>query len=195
MEPVTRRMKSRWPFAGIMILAGLLLGIVFATLILTLAERTPALHILAQDDAGQVAQNDGRVFIYTRVDRTRSCPVETTHWLFTNVKHGEETVRTYIPIAEDGPVPIHKLGLTSYVLSVPLPSGLWPADWYWLESRAETCGPLGWLFPIYSQSEPLPINIERTRAVAGVPVTSEREGKTTMRSRSPIVPPPTGVPR
>jgi len=186
---MTRPLKSRWWLAGIMILTGLLLGIVLAGLALTLAERNPALHVLAQADAGQVAQHDGRLLIYTRIDRTRSCQSETTHWLFTNVKHGDEMVRAYIPIAEDGPVPIKELGQTSYVLSVPLPPGLWPAEWFWLESRTEKCGPLGWLLPIYSQSEPLRIDIERTRAIANVPVTSEREGKTTVRSRSPLPPP------
>jgi hypothetical protein len=194
-DPMTRRPGSRWLFAAAMILAGLFLGAAVATLAVTLAQREPALHVLAQSDAGQVAQNDGRILIYTRIDRTRSCPVETTHWLFTQVNHGGDLVRTYVPIAEDGPVPIRELGLSSYVLSVPLPPGLWPAEWYWLESRAETCGPLGWLFPIYSQSEPLLVNIERARAIANVPVTAEREGKTTIRSRSPIVPPPTGVAR
>jgi hypothetical protein len=150
---VTRR--SRWPFAALMILSGLMLGIVIATLVLVLVERSPALHILAHADAGQVAQHDGRILIYAHIDQARYCQSETTHWLFTNIKHGDETVRAYIPISEDGPVPIRELGQTSYVLSVPLPPGLWPAEWFWLESSTEKCGPLGWLLPIYSQSEPL----------------------------------------
>jgi hypothetical protein len=193
--PVMRRTRSRWPFAALMVLCGLILGAVVATLALILAEHNPALNILAQADAGQVAQNDGRILIYTRIDRVRSCKIETTHWLFSYVDHDGERVRAYVPIAEDGPVPLRDLGQTSYVLSVPLPPGLWPAEWYWLESRAEQCGLFGWLFPIYSESEPLRINIERTRAVAGVNVTSQHDGKSTIRSRSPIVPPPSGVAR
>ncbi len=192
---VIPRSARSWAFVAALVTGGLILGAAIAATILTVAERSPALKILAQADAGQVAQNDGRILIYARIDRVRSCKAEVTHWLFTLIDHDGERVRAYVPISEDGPVPLRDIGQASYVLSVPLPPGLWPGEWYWLESRAERCGALGWMFPIYSESEPLRIDIERTRAVAGVPVTSQREGKKTVRSLSPIVPPPTGVAR
>lgn len=172
-----------------MIVGSLVLGVFLALVILTLSERAPAMHVLAQSDAGQAAANDGRLLVYMKVNRVRWCKVEATHRLFTMIKHDSDDVPVYVPIVEDGAAPVNHLGVTSYVLSVPLPAGLWPSDWYWLESRIEYCGWLGWLFPIYSESAPLPINIERARAIPNVPVTAERDGKTIVRSRSPALPP------
>jgi hypothetical protein len=172
-----------------MILVGLIAGSIVAAIALAVAERSPALRILAQEDAGAVAQNDGRILIFSKINRNRSCVIETTHWLFTLVDHAGETVRAYVPIAEDGPVPVHALGRTDYVLTVPLPPGLWPGKWYWLESRTEMCGPFGSLWPIYSESAPLALDIERSRAIADVPVTALQDGATTTRSRSPALAP------
>ena len=178
--------RRGWFFAGSVMAGGLLLGALIMGFVLIASERAPAIRVLAQADAGEMAANEGRILIYSKINRVRSCKIETTHWIFTTLNHNGEMVRAYVPIAEDGPVPIRTLGLSSYVLSVPLPPGLWPGEWYWLESRAEFCGPLGWLFPIYSESSPLRIDIERARAVSGVPVTAERDGKTVIRSRSPV---------
>lgn len=175
-----------------MIVGSLAIGIVLALIVLTLAEREPSMHVLAQADAGQAAQNDGRLLVYSKVDRVRWCKIETTHWLFTMIKHGDEDVRLLVPIVEDnGAVPVSHLGVASYVVSVPLPAGLWPAAWFWLEYRVDYCGWVGWLFPIYSESKPLPIDIERARVIPNVPVTAERDGKTIVRSRSPALPPVT----
>ncbi len=184
----------RWIFTAAMMLGGLAFGSVVTTVVLTLVENRPAIKVLAQADVGQVAAHDGRIFIYSRIERIRSCRIETTHWLFTIVDgaNGTDRVRAYVPLPQDGSVPVRGLGIASYVLSVPLPAGLWPAEWFFLESRAEFCGPLGWLFPIYSESEPLALDIEQARAVPDVPVTAKKDGKTIVRSRSPL-PSPTVV--
>lgn len=156
---------------------------------LELLSRDSGLQVIAQDDAGQVAMGDGRLSIYTRVNRTRHCRSETSHWLFTNVEHGTETVRLWVPIPEDEQVPVTGLGITSSILSVPLPSGLWPAKWFWVAYRVDYCGFTGWLFPTRAESDPLPIDIERARAAPNVPVTADVAGKTIIRSRSPLAPP------
>lgn len=187
VTPVTARPRRRVFVAAVMV-ACLTVGLVVGTIGLALLERSPALRILAEEDAGHVAQNDGRIFVFTRSERSRACKLATTHWLFTMVKHDDtgDLVRAYVPIAEDGPVPVTALGVTGYILSVPLPPGLWPAQWYWIEARAETCGLLGAFWPIYSESAPLLLNIERNRAIADTPVTALRNGETTTRSRSPL---------
>lgn len=182
------RTFAGWLFAIAMVSGGLVAGAIIAGIVITLAERRPAIRILHQADAGRVAQNDGRILVYSAINRERSCNTQASHWLFTVVNRDGHEVRTYIPIAEDGPVPVRGLGETSYILSVPLPPGLWPAKWFWLESRTDFCGLFGWLFPIYSESDPLPIDIELNRAIINVPVTTERDGKTVVRSRSPALP-------
>jgi hypothetical protein len=184
---MTPRAHSR-VFIGAVMAVCAVIGLALGSVVLAALERSPALRILSEEDAGQVAQNDGRILVYTKSDRARSCKLATTHWLFTMVKNGDrgDLVRAYVPIAEDGPVPVTALGVTGYILSVPLPPGLWPAQWYWIEARAETCGILGAIWPIYSESAPLLLNIERNRAIADTPVTALRNGETTTRSRSPL---------
>jgi len=164
--------------------SSLLTGVAFQ-----LADREPALQIIALDDAGEVALRDGRLSIYTKIARTRSCRAETSHWLYTVVEHGPvDHVRLWVPIAGGGPIPAGDIGELSYVLSVPLPPGLWPGKWFWVSDRIEYCGLFGTWFPRRFETPPLPIDIERTRASPEVPVTSERGGKTTVRSRSPLAP-------
>lgn len=187
-RPLMSRRVIRWVFAVAMVGGGLVLGALGSTVLMTLAERRPAIQILHQADAGGVAQNDGRILVYSAINRERSCNTETSHWLFTIVNRDGRDVRAYIPIAEDGPVPVQGMGETNYILSVPLPPGLWPAKWYWLESRTDFCGVFGWLLPIYSESTPLQIDIELNRAIVNVPVTTEHDGKTIVRSRSPVLP-------
>lgn len=172
------------------LLAGSVLTIVGTELL----NRDSGLHLIAQDDAGEVAMRDGRLSIYTKVNRTRHCRSETSHWLFTNVEHGTETVRLWVPIPESESVPITELGITSSILSVPLPSGLWPAQWFWVAYRIDYCGFTGALFPSRAESDPLPIDIERARPALNVPVTAELAGRTIIRSRSPLAPPPVTKP-
>lgn len=179
-----------WLLIVSVVLGCLFVGSVGTVTALELLSRDPGLQILAQDDAGQVAMRDGRLLIYTKVNRTRNCRSETSHWLFTVVEHGDETVRLWVPLAGDAPVPVTELGITSSILSVPLPPGLWPAKWFWLAHRTDYCGFTGWLFPRRAESDPLPLDIERARPSPNVPVTAEqRDGKTIVRSRSPLAPP------
>lgn len=178
-------------FLIVSVVAGCLLAGSTGTIVATeLLSRDSGLQIIAQDDAGQVAMRDGRLSIYTKVNRTRHCRSETSHWLFTNVEHGDETVRLWVPIPESEQVPVTELGITSSIVSVPLPSGLWPAQWFWVAYRIDYCGFTGWLFPTRAESDPLPIDIERARPALNVPVTAELGGgKTIVRSRSPLSPP------
>ncbi len=186
---VTPPTVHQWVRLGVVILICLFVGSAATAILMELANRDTALRIIAQDDAGQVAMRDGRLAIYTKVDRSRACRAETSHWLFTMVPYGDAgPVRLWVPIAEDGPIPTPQLGVTSYVLSVPLPPGLWPSEWFWIADRIEYCGLFGWLFPRRYESQPLLIDIERTRASPDVPVTAEHDGKTTVRSRSPLAP-------
>ena len=183
------RTLRNWALIVSVIVGCVAFGSAATFLALDVLNRDAGLKVIAQDDAGEIAMRDGRLSIYTKVNRTRYCRTETSHWLFTNVEHGSETVRLWVPIPEDEPVPVTELGVTSSILSVPLPSGLWPAQWFWVAHRVDYCGLTGWLFPHRAESDPLPIDIERARPALNVPVTSERGGKTSILSRSPLAPP------
>lgn len=178
----------RWIILTLLISGCVMLSSLATAVVLSLVDRGTSIRILAQDDAGQVAMRDGRLSIYTKVDRQRACHSETSYWLFSMVDHGAERVRLWVPIAGYGPLPIADLGVTSYVLSVPLPSGLWPSQWFWITDRVEYCGLLGWMFPRRYESPPLEIDIERARAAPDLPVLGEHNGKTVVRSRSPLAP-------
>lgn len=183
MLPTSRR---AWLFLILIITLCLLVGAAITTVLSDAINRGPSLRVLAQEDAGEVAMRDGRLSIYTEVDHTHYCDGQTTHWLFTEILHNDKKVRMWVPV-QDGPIPYVELGIQASVLSVPLPPGLWPGDWYWIADRVEYCGFFGNRFPQHYQSEPTKVDVERLRASPDVPVTAvQQDGKVITRSRSPV---------
>jgi hypothetical protein len=147
------------------------------------------LEVLSQEDVGRIAQHDDRIWIRYRVNRSRACLADNSHFLITNLPIDGHPTTVVIPVTQDGPVPFENLGITEYVLSLQRPPGLFPGNWSFITKTEDRCGPFGPVWPHRSQSKPLPINIEETRATPGTPVTTRHpDGSTTERSRSPLTP-------
>lgn len=178
------RSRRAWVFTIVSTVFGLVLGCVLGAIGLTLAERGPPVQVLAQADAGTIAAHDGRLFLYYRVRRERDCTVETGRWLFTYVDHDGESVRAMVPMDAGSRTPATGVGMTSFVLALPLPSGLWPGRWWFQTDTIDYCGGLGWLAPTRRESEPVQVDIELARAAADLPVIDEKTGK--IRGRSPV---------
>lgn len=151
-------------------------------------------EILEQEDVGHIVQNDGRLWIHFKINRTRTCLADNSHFLMSDILVNGRIEPVVIPILQDGPVPFEGLGESYFTLSVPLPSGVFPVKngtpWRFITKRVDQCGLFGLIFPHRSESAPLTINIEQIRAAPGVPVTSQAKpgGPKTIISNSPIVP-------
>lgn len=147
------------------------------------------LEILAQEDVGRIAQHDDRIWIRYRVNRSRNCLADNSHFLTTTLPIDGRMTVIMLPVTQDGPVPFEGLGVTEYVLSLQRPPGLFPAAWSFVTKTEDRCGPFGPVWPHRSQSKPLPIDIEQIRAAPGTSVTVRHpDGSTTERSRSPLAP-------
>jgi hypothetical protein len=167
-------------------LFGVAIGSVFGALVLVVLERTPPVQILAASDAGEIAAHDGRIFIHYKTIRTRMCNMETTRWLYTFVTQPDGTrIRTNVPVRDSGTtVPAADLGQSEQILSLELPDGLWPGEWFFQTDALDRCGILGDFAPTRRKSDPISIDVERARAVAGVPVVDQVTGH--VRGRSPL---------
>ena len=188
--PLTIRRGVR---ATLYVIVGLGLGALLVSLGIAIAERGPPTEVLSQSDAGaQVASHDNRIFLYYQVNRTRLCRVETARWLFTmvdheNDRHQVEKVRAMVQLEPGSAVPVSDVGVSSFIISIPLPAGLWPAPWFLLTRSIDYCGPFAWFAPTRRETVPIPIDLERARAVPEVPITAVTPaGKTIIRGRSPL---------
>lgn len=150
----------------------------------------PPIKILAQEDAGRLLQNADRIVIRYTIDKVRNCPLSTSHFLVTDLDVDGKKIPLYWEVNQgDGPVPYEDLGVADYLRSLPKPN-VFPGDWKFITKTESYCGPLGWLFPQVTQTEPLPIDIERIRAIPGVNVTSQakKDGPKRVISGSPLLP-------
>lgn len=182
-----------WIFAVTLLVALSSLGVVAGLYIANLGS---PVEILEQEDVGHIVQNDGRLWIHFKINRTRTCLADNSHFLMSDISVNGRTEPVVIPILQDGPVPFEGLGESYFTLSVPLPNGVFPVPrngtpWKFITKRVDQCGLFGLIFPHRSESAPLTINIEQIRAAPGVPVTSQAKpgGPKTIISNSPITPP------
>jgi hypothetical protein len=169
------------------LLVTLLFGAFAGSIIIQALQRAPAVEVLELYDAGDIAAHDGRIFIYTKILRTRICQTERSSFLYTLVDHGGVKVPSVVPLEPDSAVQYNDIGTTSFILSYKLPAGLWPAEWQFVTKSVDYCSPFDWFAPHRRESVPLVVDIERARAANNVPVTAAISGGgTKVRGRSPL---------
>lgn len=154
-----------------------------------LANLKPPIKSLVQEDAGRLLQNADRIVIRYTVDRQKNCPVSTTHFLMTELDVDGKKLPLYWDLNQGGELPDEDLGITDYLRSLPKPN-VFPSDWKFITKTESNCGLFGWLWPQRTQTAPLPIDIERLRAIPGVNVTSQskKDGPKRVISGSPLIP-------
>ena len=85
------------------------------------------------------ANRAGQINILFDIDRTRDCPSETSRWLWTWVEKGGTRIKQYFPLPSS-PTTITGIGYDQrFILSLPVPSGVWAGDWYYWSKTVENC--------------------------------------------------------
>lgn len=183
MLPVTLR---GWAFACMVLAGAVAIGVPIGIVISDLGA---PVELISQEDVGYMAQHDDRIWIRNRINRTRRCLADNSHFLITELSVAGRMTTVVIPVTQDGPVPFEGLGTSEYVLSLQKPAGLFPARWQFVTKSEDRCGLFGSIWPHRSQTVALDIDIEQIRAAVGTPVTVQhQDGSKTERSRSPLNP-------
>lgn len=106
------------------------------------------------------ATRQGRIDIVLNINRTRVCPAEVSRWLWTWVdNHGIRT-RQFFPLpGSSGALSSPGAG-QHIIVSLPLPSGIWPGEWYYFSRTVEHCSFFPWLFQArMTESPQVPIQV------------------------------------
>lgn len=143
------------------LLVGSLGGVVLFVL-LTVLDRRPPGQIRQMFDANTITYRDGRLQFYCSVDRTRQCSSDVARWLWTKVKYNGQDVELRMPL-DSTPMDPARTGPQTYLLSLPLPDGIWDGQWYYRATSVSTCGVFGWLHPVWSSTGDVPVTIKGTR--------------------------------
>ena len=154
------RLLFRWQnlLAGV---GGVLIGGVVGFSLLLWSSRTAPLIIRSVYELDGVVAQGGHLDIVFDIDRLRDCPSETSRWLWTWVDQDGRRMRQFFPLVST-PTAITDAGLDQhFILSVPLPAGIWPGEWFYISRTIEHCPLLPSLFrPYIHESPDIPIHIE-----------------------------------
>ncbi len=141
-------------------LSGVLLGGLFGcTLILGSNHASPVVMHEEHEVDGRAPRN-GHLDLYVDMDRNRDCPSETSRWLWTWVDHEGERLKQFYPLVNTSTT-ISDLGHNQhFILSIPIPPGVWTGQWYYWSKTVEHCSLLPSLFrsPVRETSD-IPVRI------------------------------------
>lgn len=149
----------------------------------------PAAVINSAIDANTVTYRDGRIQLYFDVARNRDCATTTTRWLWTWVTYKGDKMRIFMPLG------VSLTGLTDignerYLLSLPVPSGVWDGTWFYYERSSISCGGmLSLLRDTVSEIPSIPIEIKGTKGALppGVAVATPPSDKNVPQWRKNII--------
>ncbi len=141
-------------------LAGLCLGsLAGCYLILWTNSVTPVvIHEVHEVDGA--APRNGHLDIYVDMDRNRDCPSETSRWLWTWVDHNGERIKQFYPLVNTATT-LSDLGRNQrFILSIAVPPGIWPGNWFYWSKTVEHCPFLPSLFrSTIRESSDIPVHI------------------------------------
>lgn len=124
-------------------------------------DRRPPTVIKQLFDANSITYRDGRIQLFYRVQNFKQCQTYSTRWLWTWVNYNGAQVEIRMPLSGSSSSAKEK-GDHSYLLSLPLPEGVWDGDWYLRSYTIYYCGIFGWAFPYYIDSGNIPVKIQGT---------------------------------
>ena len=149
-----------WRQNTIAALTGLFIGsLVGSALILWTNRVIPVVLHEAYEIDGRAPRN-GNLQIYVNLDRNRDCPSETSRWLWTWVDYDGERIKQFYPLLNTT-TSLSELGRDQrFILTVPIPQGIAPGQWYYWSKTVEHCSFLPSLFrPTILESSDIPVQI------------------------------------
>ena len=141
-------------------LYGLLIGCTFGYGLIVWSNRSAPVIVHDEHEIGSPVTLNGHIDLYINLDRIRDCPSETSRWLWTWVENNGDRIKLFYPLANSATTPTD-VGLGQrFILSFPIPPGVWPGQWYYWSKTVEHCSILPSFFrsPIRESSN-VPIHI------------------------------------
>ena len=120
-------------------LTGLLLGSISGSLLILWSNHYAPTIVHEEHELGTSTVSNGRIDIFFDLDRTRDCPAETSRWLWTWVDHGGEKIKQFFPLPNSTTTLSDQGRNQHFVLSLPLPVGIWPGHWFYWAKTVEHC--------------------------------------------------------
>ena len=137
-----------------------MLGSVSGYVLILWTNRYAPVIVHEEHELGTSSVRSGHVDIYIDLDRMRDCPAETSRWLWTWVDHQGERTKQFFPLA-NSPTSLSDPGRDQHlILSLPLPAGVWPGQWFYWAKTVEHCSLVPSLFrsPV-RESADVPVTI------------------------------------
>lgn len=136
--------------------AGFGLGL---SMLIYAGERQPVIVHSAYELDG-VSARGGHLDIFFDLDRQRDCPAETSRWLWTWVDHDGVQIKQYFPLTSSATTLTDVGAGQRFILSIPLPSGLWAGTWYYWSKTVEHCSLLPYFFHSPNRETPnIPVQV------------------------------------
>ena len=154
---VVRRIWRQTIVAG---LSGLLLGSLCGCALIIFSDRRAPVLLHEERELRDIVTQNGHIDLYIDLDRTRDCPAETSRWLWTWIDVGGQHLKQYFPLMNTTTT-LSKVGHDQqFVLSLPVPSGVWPGNWFYWSKTVEHCPFLSSLFRNPTrESQSIPVRV------------------------------------
>ena len=141
-------------------LCGLIIGCTFGYGVIVWGNRSGSVIMHDEHEVGSHAVVNGHIDLYLDLDRVRGCPAETSRWLWTWVENGEDRIKLFYPLTNSATTLTDVGSGQKLILSVPVPRGIWPGQWFYRSKSVEHCSFLQDLFhSTVRESRDIPIRI------------------------------------
>lgn len=103
------------------------------------ASRQQGVPVVITDmhEADGVAARGGMIDLVLKTQRNRFCPSETQRWIWRWIEIDGQKARQFVPLVVTGAAPVAGDGWV--MLSIPVPSGMQPGDWFYRSITVERC--------------------------------------------------------
>ncbi len=141
-------------------LSGLVIGSTSGYTLIMWSNRSPAVLVHDEHELASTTVSNGHIDFYVDLDHIRDCPTETSRWLWTWTEHKGEQVKLFYPLA-NSTTTLTDIGQDQrFILSIPIPTGVWPGQWFYWSKSVEHCSLLPNLFrSAVRESRDIPVRI------------------------------------
>ena len=118
---------------------GLLLGGGVGFALIVWGNRNATVVVREAQEVDRVATRAGHIDLYFDLDRVRDCPSETSRWLWTWVDHDGDLIKQFYPLVNTSTA-LTAIGRNQrFILTLPIPPGIWPGQWFYWSKTIEHC--------------------------------------------------------
>ena len=141
-------------------LAGVMLGSISGYGIILWSNRNAPVIVHDEREVDGGNTGNGYIDIYVELDRLRDCPAQTSRWLWTWDDREGQHLKHFFPLANNATTITDAGRDQRFILSIPIPPGVWPGHWFYRSKTIEHCSLLPGLFraPV-RESADIPIHI------------------------------------